>query len=69
MKSIFVCVACGSPRVLRDAYVGINNEADVILFDDTFCEDCDGETSVTDVEVEDGFDLETDFYLPFCGEA
>ena len=69
MKSIFVCTTCGSPRVLRDAYVGINNEADVLTFDETYCEDCCCENSVTEVEVEDEFDLESDFYLPFCEEA
>lgn len=61
MKIISVCNYCVSPRVFRDAYVGINTE-EVRTFDDTYCEDCAGECSVTEEAVVDEFDLGTDFY-------
>ena len=63
MKTIHVCTACGSPRVLLDAYVGLNDPDDVRTYDDTFCEDCGGECSTREVEVEDNLDIESDTYF------
>lgn len=67
MKTIHVCTTCGSPRVLLDAYVGLNDSDDVRTYDDTFCEDCGGECSTKEVEVEDDFDIETDTYFVLEG--
>lgn len=61
MKTISVCTYCGSPRVFVDAYASMNTD-EVRTYDDIHCEDCDGECSVTEVEVDEAFDLETDFY-------
>ena len=61
MKTVSVCTHCGSPRVFHDAYAAINSD-DVRTFDDTFCDDCEGECSVVDVKVRDDFDIETDFF-------
>ena len=68
MKTIHVCTACGSPRVLLDACVGLNDPDDVrtydrIFCDNIFCEDCGGECSTKLVEVKDDFDIEEDTYF------
>lgn len=62
MKKISVCTYCGSPRVYSDAYVGMNDSNDVLLFDDKYCDDCGGECHVNEVEVPDNFDMEEGFY-------
>lgn len=56
-----VCTYCGSPRVFADAYVGLNTD-EVRTYDDTHCDDCEGECRTEMVEVSDDFDLETDFH-------
>lgn len=61
MKTIKVCTACGSPRVLVDAWVGVNDPDNVMTFDATFCEDCEGDCNVVEVDVPDTFLIETDF--------
>jgi hypothetical protein len=60
-KTIKVCTECGSPRVFADAWAALNSD-EVRTFDDTFCDDCEGECSVMTVKVADSFDLERDFY-------
>lgn len=62
MKKISVCTYCGSPRVFYDAFVGVNDEDNVRIFDDCFCDDCGGECHVNKVEVPDGFDMEEGLY-------
>lgn len=64
MKSIWVCGKCGSPRLLRDAYVMVNDPDDVRTFDNMVCEDCeyDGH-DIRNVEVPDEFDIAGDTYL------
>lgn len=47
------CTSCGGCNVFADAWVNINDPEDVRMFDQAFCEDCDGECSVEQVEVED----------------
>ena len=39
---VWVCTQCGSPDVLNDAWVAVNDPKDVRIFDDLFCENCDG---------------------------
>ena len=53
MAKEFQCTSCGGNRVLCDAWVNLNDEEDVRTFDQTYCEDCDGECSVREVEVQD----------------
>ena len=62
MRKIYVCTYCGSPRVKRDAWVSVNDPDDVSVFDDTFCEDCDGPCRIEPVVVSDDFDELTEFY-------
>ena len=45
-----VCSSCGSSDVFRDAYVGVNDTSDVRTFDNIFCDNCGGETSLVDAE-------------------
>ena len=59
---IFVCTACGSPRVKLDAWVDVNDPENVTTFDDTFCQNCVTSCKIEQVEVDDNFDMETDFY-------
>ena len=61
MKTISVCTHCGSPRVFSDAYAAINSD-EVRTFDDTFCDDCERPSRVTDVSVPDTFDIDTDTF-------
>lgn len=61
LKTIKVCTACGSPRVLADAWVGVNDPDNVTTFGATFCEDCEGDCNVVEVDVADSFNIETDF--------
>ena len=69
MKKIQVCTACGSPRVMYDAYVDVNDPDNVKTFDDVFCEDCRGVCSIHEVEVPDDFDMESDFYKEATNEG
>lgn len=61
MKDIRVCNYCGSPRVFIDAFVSLNTD-EVRIYDQEFCDDCQGDCSTHVVEVPDGFDLDTDFF-------
>lgn len=63
MKTITVC-HCGSPRVCRDAEVNVNT-GEVNEYDAMRCGECgyDGHT-YEEVEVDDDFDVATDFYKP-----
>jgi len=62
-KHVSVCGKCGSPRLLRDAYVAVNNPDDVRTFDNTVCEDCDYDGhDVRVVEVDEDFDIYVDTY-------
>lgn len=45
-----VCSACGSDRVYCDAYVGLNDPEDVLLFSQEYCAECGGETTTVEVE-------------------
>ena len=62
MAKEFQCTSCGGNRVLCDAWVNLNDDEDVRTFDQTYCEDCDGECSVKEVEVTD--EVEGDEYQP-----
>lgn len=48
-----VCRECGSKNVYWDAYVGVNDPEDVRTFDNVFCDDCEGQTSLVGVKNED----------------
>lgn len=61
-RTIHVCSECGSPRVLQDAYVSINDPTDVRTYDYTVCEDCGGGCRTKEVQVGDDFSLAIDFY-------
>ena len=52
-KTRVVCCECGSDRVYADAWIGCNDETDILGPYDTFyCAQCDnGDASVTEVEV------------------
>ena len=60
-RTIYVC-HCGSPRVLRDAYVNVNAPDDVRTFDAVTCDDCgyDGHSNWHHLEVPDDFDTSSD---------
>lgn len=47
------CSECGSTDVFYDAYVGVNDPEDVRTFDQAFCDDCGGETSLVEVKNEE----------------
>lgn len=53
-KLTYVCSICGSENVKRDAWVAWNASAQTWevadVFDDGWCDDCDGETSLRAVE-------------------
>ena len=60
-KTITICMHCGSPRVLRDAYVNVNT-GEVYEYDDLTCSDYDYNGRYFDeVNVPASFDLDTDF--------
>ena len=43
----YVCYHCGSNRVFSDAWVGVNDPAEVLgPYDTKFCSDCEGETKI-----------------------
>lgn len=63
MKTITVC-HCGSPRVFRDAAENVNT-GETHTYDPMSCSDCGYDGYIyTDVEVDDDFDLESDFVKP-----
>lgn len=49
-----VCSSCQSENVVADAYVSWNDEIQKweveAVFDDAYCEDCEGETHIEDIE-------------------
>lgn len=65
MKTIQVCNTCGSPRILLDAYVNINDQDDVRIYDNAVCEDCDADgcNITVAVAVPDDFDCATDTFF------
>lgn len=60
MTKEFQCTSCGGNRVLCDAWVNLNDPEDVRTFDQTYCEDCDGECSVKEVEVTDDVEYQSE---------
>jgi RNA polymerase subunit RPABC4/transcription elongation factor Spt4 len=46
----YVCPDCGSPHLLQDAYIAINDPSDVRLFDAVICDAC-GRSKVTPKEL------------------
>jgi hypothetical protein len=46
---MYVCSECGSPDVAADAWVSVNTDEVLATFDNFFCPDCDGETSLRKV--------------------
>ena len=60
MAKEFQCTSCGGNRVLCDAWVNLNDPEDVRTFDQTYCEDCDGECSVREVEVTDDVEYQSE---------
>lgn len=52
MKTVYSCAACGSENVYCDAWVGLNDPDDVMTFDTTHCENCEGECSINEREEE-----------------
>ena len=61
-RKVHVCTTCGSPRVLNDAFVSVNDPSDIRIMDDTHCEDCGKECTTTKVRVAPNFDITTDVY-------
>lgn len=57
MNVKMVCAYCGSENVLKDAWAEWDTEKqDWVLnnvFDHSFCEDCDSETSLNEEPIED----------------
>lgn len=45
----WACTKCGGFNVYADAYVGLNDETDVRQYDQTYCDDCEGECNVDEV--------------------
>jgi hypothetical protein len=42
----YICSTCKGENVLQDAYVALNDPEDIRLFDEMYCEDCEGPTTV-----------------------
>ena len=53
----FVCSSCGSENVRRDAWATWDVETQswelATVFDAGFCDDCDGEASLTEIEIDE----------------
>lgn len=47
---IKVCSYCKSSKCYYDAYVDVNDEENVLLFDTIICDDCGHETSLIEIE-------------------
>lgn len=43
---MYVCSECGSPDVVADAWVSVNTNEVEATFDNFYCYECDGETSL-----------------------
>jgi DNA-directed RNA polymerase subunit RPC12/RpoP len=54
-KFTYVCVHCGSERVLRDAWAAWDSDSQswelTSVFDAAHCEDCEGETTTKPIEL------------------
>lgn len=61
-RMLHVCNECGSPRLMQDAYVPLNDPDNVITFDAVICDDCGVECRYHEVEVPTDFDADTDFF-------
>ncbi len=52
-----ICKECGSENVVMDAWVKWNPEKDDweidTVHDNAFCYDCEGETTIVDVEIDE----------------
>ena len=46
---MFVCFECDSPDVCADAWVSVNTDEVWARFDEFFCPDCEGPTSLKEV--------------------
>lgn len=57
-----VCKHCGSENVVKDAWASWDGEQWVLedFFDDEFCKDCDGETTIIDLGDDEEFKGEND---------
>ena len=51
-RTLYTCSTCGSEDVFCDAWASLNEEERVIRFDALHCENCEGECSVNEQEVE-----------------
>ena len=49
-QMIVVCESCGSDRVFNDAWVEANDTESVVIFDSTFCEECDSECGIKEIK-------------------
>ncbi|HEX7325157.1 MAG TPA: hypothetical protein VF292_07370 [Rhodanobacteraceae bacterium] len=60
LRTVYVCETCGRPDVTCDANAHWNADANQwevsSVMDDSFCEHCDGETSVAEVQMPSGTD-------------
>lgn len=43
---MYVCAYCDSSEIVYDAWVSVNTGEIEATFDNTYCFDCDGETSI-----------------------
>jgi hypothetical protein len=49
-KTKWVCRKCGSAAVYSDAWVGVNDESDILgPYDDKYCAHCEGECRIEEV--------------------
>ena len=53
MSTKYVCSECGSDMVYCDAWVGLNDPDDIKVFDNTYCDECEGQCSIDEAQ-EDG---------------
>ncbi|HEU0198544.1 MAG TPA: hypothetical protein VFQ88_15200 [Nevskiaceae bacterium] len=60
LRTVYVCGTCGRPDVTSDANARWNADANQwevsSVMDDSFCEHCDGETSIAEVQMPSGTD-------------
>lgn len=61
-KQVYVCSACGSANVQRDAWVHVNDPEEVRTFDDLYCENCESSCKTNEVTVPVSFDIYSDIY-------
>lgn len=66
----WICPYCGSTNVLRDASVDPNNNnAVIVVYDNAYCTDCEGETRLEwyDDELSDTMDGDHESALASAG--